>query len=65
MVYQRSIEAGATSLWPPTDQIYGESHRAGLLYPYGYQWIPATQIKDVRHEVLAHRELLTNFPESG
>jgi len=45
-VYQRAIEAGATSLWPPTDQLYGD-RTAGLLDPFGYQWMPATHIKDV------------------
>jgi uncharacterized glyoxalase superfamily protein PhnB len=44
--YQRAIEAGATSLWPPTDQSYGD-RTAGLVDPFGYQWIPATHIKDV------------------
>jgi PhnB protein len=43
-VYQRAIEAGATSLWPPTDQAYGD-RTAGLLDPFGYQWMPATPIK--------------------
>ena len=43
-VYQRAIEAGATSLWPPTDQLYGD-RTAGLLDPFGYQWMPATHIK--------------------
>ena len=46
-VYQRAIEAGATSLWPPADQPYGD-RIAGLVDPFGYQWIPATPIKDVR-----------------
>ena len=50
-VYQRAMEAGATSLWPPTDQAYGE-RTAGLVDPFGYQWMPATPIttpiKDAR-----------------
>jgi PhnB protein len=46
-VYQRAIEAGATSLWPPTDQAWGE-RTAGLVDPFGYQWMPSTRIKDVR-----------------
>jgi PhnB protein len=45
-VYQRAIEAGATSLWPPTDQTYGD-RTAGVMDPFGYQWMPATRIKDV------------------
>lgn len=43
-VYRRALEAGATSLWPPTDQAYGE-RSAGLMDPFGYQWMPATPIK--------------------
>jgi PhnB protein len=43
-VYQRAIQAGATSLWPPTDQAYGE-RTAGLVDPFGFQWMPATRIK--------------------
>jgi len=45
-LYQRAIAAGATSLWPPTNQAYGE-RTAGLVDPFGYQWIPATHIKNV------------------
>ncbi|HEV8413967.1 MAG TPA: VOC family protein [Bryobacteraceae bacterium] len=43
-VYQRALEAGATSLWPPADQQYGD-RTAGLVDPFGYQWIAATRIK--------------------
>jgi len=46
-VYQRAIEAGATSLWPPTDQAYGE-RTAGLVDPFGFQWMPSTSIKEAR-----------------
>jgi len=45
-VYHRAIQAGATSLWPPADQQYGE-RTAGFVDPFGYQWIPATQLKHV------------------
>ena len=45
-VYRRAIEAGATSLWPPADQPHGD-RTAGLVDPFGYQWIPATRIKIV------------------
>jgi PhnB protein len=45
--YQRAIEAGATSLWPPTDQPYGD-RTAGLMDPFGYQWLPAARIQTVR-----------------
>jgi uncharacterized glyoxalase superfamily protein PhnB len=43
-VYQRAIEAGATSLWPPTNQAYGE-RTAGLVDSFGFQWMPATKLK--------------------
>jgi len=43
-VYQRAIEAGATSLWPPADQSYGD-RTSGIVDPFGYQWFPATHIK--------------------
>ena len=46
-VYHRAIQAGAKSLWPPADQQYGD-RTAGLVDPFGYQWIPATRVKDVR-----------------
>ncbi len=42
-VYQQALAAGATSIWPPTDQTYGDRN-AGLQDPFGYQWFPATQI---------------------
>ena len=45
-VYHRAIQAGATSLWPPADQQYGE-RTAGFVDPFGYQWIPATQLKRI------------------
>jgi len=45
-VYQRAIEAGAKSLWPPTDQAWGD-RTAGLVDPFGYQWIPATHLKEI------------------
>jgi uncharacterized glyoxalase superfamily protein PhnB len=45
-VYQSAIEAGAKSLWPPTDQAWGD-RTAGLVDPFGYQWIPATHLKGV------------------
>jgi PhnB protein len=46
-VYHRAIEAGAKSLWPPADQQYGD-RTAGFVDPFGYQWIPATRIKNAR-----------------
>jgi uncharacterized glyoxalase superfamily protein PhnB len=46
-VYQRAIDAGATSLWTPTDQSWGD-RTAGLVDPFGFQWIPSARLKDVR-----------------
>lgn len=43
-VYQRAIEAGATSLWAPADQPYGD-RTSGVVDPFGYQWFPATRIR--------------------
>lgn len=37
--YQRAIAAGATSLWEPADQPYGE-RTAGVVDPFGNQWFP-------------------------
>jgi PhnB protein len=45
-VYQSAIKAGAKSLWPPTDQSWGD-RTAGLVDPFGYQWMPSTRIKGV------------------
>jgi PhnB protein len=41
--YQRAIDAGATSIAPPTDQQYGE-RVAGVKDAFGNQWFIATQI---------------------
>ncbi len=40
-VYERALEAGATSLHPPVDQDYGE-RSAAFRDPGGNQWYPAT-----------------------
>ena len=43
--YRRAIAAGAASLEEPADQPYG--HRtAVVLDPFGYQWIPASLLKN-------------------
>jgi uncharacterized glyoxalase superfamily protein PhnB len=41
--YDRAIAAGATSLWKPTDQRYGD-RTGGVLDPFGNQWYPATRL---------------------
>jgi PhnB protein len=45
-VYRHAVDAGATSLWEPTDQPYGDRN-AGVQDPFGNQWFIATHIKDV------------------
>ncbi len=43
--YRRAVAAGATSIEEPTDKPYG--HRtAVILDPFGYQWIPASLLKN-------------------
>jgi len=45
-VYQRALQAGATSITEPTDQPYGD-RVAGVKDPYGNVWYIATHIQDV------------------
>jgi PhnB protein len=45
-VYQRALEAGATSISAPADQPYGDRN-AGVKDAFGNQWYIATHIKDV------------------
>ena len=45
-VYQSAIAAGATSLFPPADQPYGD-RMGGVKDAFGNQWCIATHIKDV------------------
>lgn len=42
-VYRRALAAGATSLFPPADQPYGD-RTGGIQDPAGYQWFPATRL---------------------
>jgi PhnB protein len=42
--YRRAVAAGATSIEAPTDQPYGRT--ATLLDPFGYEWIPASLLKN-------------------
>ncbi len=42
-VYHRAIAAGATSLWEPADQRYGDRN-GGVLDPFGNQWFPSTRL---------------------
>lgn len=42
-VYQRALQAGATSLYQPTDQEYGDRD-AGVTDPFGNQWYIGTPL---------------------
>lgn len=53
-VYQRALQAGATSVMPPADQFYGDRN-AGVKDASGnFLWI-ATHIEDVSPEELERR----------
>jgi uncharacterized glyoxalase superfamily protein PhnB len=43
-MYQRALAAGATSVWEPKDQPYGE-RTAGVQDPYGNQWFPGRRLR--------------------
>ena len=45
-LYRRSLEAGGTSISPPTDHDYGD-RSAAVQDPFGNQWYLATHVKDV------------------
>jgi PhnB protein len=53
-VYQRALQAGATSLMAPADQFYGD-RSAGVKDPVGNRWWIATHKEDVSPEELAKR----------
>ena len=53
-VYQRALQAGATSLMEPADQFYGDRMSA-VQDAFGNQWWIATHIEDVSHEEIAKR----------
>jgi PhnB protein len=54
-VYERSLQAGATSLQEPTDMDYGE-RGAAVKDPVGNHWYIATHIEDLSSEELVKRE---------
>lgn len=54
-VYQRALQAGATSLREPADEFYGD-RVGGVKDVSGNQWWIATHIEDVSPEELAKRE---------
>jgi len=53
-VYQRALQAGATSTSEPADQFYGD-RSAGIKDPVGNQWWIATHKEDVPLEEIARR----------
>jgi uncharacterized glyoxalase superfamily protein PhnB len=53
-VYQRALQAGATSLMEPADQFYGD-RSAGVKDPVGNQWWIATHKEDVPPEEMIKR----------
>jgi PhnB protein len=53
-VYERALEAGATSVMEPADQFYGD-RTGGVEDASGSTWWIATHIEDVSHEELLKR----------
>ncbi|MGF1471462.1 MAG: VOC family protein [Rubrobacteraceae bacterium] len=53
-VYDRALEAGATSIEAPADRPEGD-RRAGVTDPFGNSWFIATRIEDVSREDLQER----------
>lgn len=53
-VYQRALQAGATSLTEPTDQFYGD-RSAGVKDTVGNQWWIATHQEDVQPDDMLKR----------
>ena len=53
-IYQRALDAGATSMMEPTDQFYGD-RLAGVRDTNGNVWWIATHIEDVSAEEIERR----------
>ncbi|HEY5867304.1 MAG TPA: VOC family protein, partial [Candidatus Tectomicrobia bacterium] len=53
-VYQRALQAGATSTMEPTDQFWGDRN-AGVEDPAGNRWWIATHQEDVSPEEIRQR----------
>lgn len=53
-VYERALEAGATSLMPPSDAFWGDRY-AIVRDPYGHHWSIATQREDLSVSELEER----------
>lgn len=54
-IYDRALEAGATSIEEPADRITEGDRRAGVSDPFGNAWFIATRIEDVSREELQRR----------
>ena len=54
VIYQRALEAGATSIMPPQTFFYGDRH-GGVRDASGNQWWIATHVEDVSPEELKRR----------
>ncbi len=52
--YQRAIQAGATSLREPADQVYGD-RSGGVQDAFGNQWWLAKHVEDVSAEEMERR----------
>ncbi len=53
-VFERAVQAGATTLRPVEDQFYGD--RSGTIEdPFGHRWNLATHIEDVSPEEMERR----------
>ena len=59
--YRLALDAGATSLYEPMDQPYGDRD-AGVEDPWGNQWFVGTHREDVTVEEMARREAAAGKP---
>jgi len=53
-IYKRALEAGATLLMEPKDQIYGD-RSGGVMDPVGNHWFIATHKEDLSKDELNKR----------
>lgn len=54
-VYQRALQAGATSLYEPTDHFYGE-RSGGVKDPVGNNWYIAKFLEELSEEEMERRK---------
>jgi PhnB protein len=53
-LFQRAVDAGASSTMEPQDQFWGDRY-ASVTDPYGHAWQIATHVEDVPPEEMAER----------